>query len=362
MLLSELLSDAQAFQLFLDRSKERFDVPVWSQFLTDQYVNSLSWKALGGAVLQVAAGTIKDFSADKPVKTRPDLSKAEGEIPSMGDQWQLSPRKLRDMLDIAQTASIVSGNQTQLLLDYLFPEIKKASLAPQKRLDWILLQSLSTGQVVVDTTSNPDGLVWTIDWSISHTHAGTAAWAVGTTTSVPVTDFRTIIASRRSNGIPTEAILMNQNTWDKMVSSSQITGVFGVRIPTNKNGEMTISPVSFITKDLVNTYFAQVGLPPIMIIDVPIRIESSKGTSTSVQGFADDRVAFVPSLNLGELQWTYANEQRIPDKKKTYGTVNNVMIAQFLEKANFFTEYEFNAFPVLTESNMIQLLVTNSTS
>lgn len=360
MTLSELLANAQAYQLFLDNSAQLFDVPVWSRFMTDKYVNSLSWKALGGAAREVAAGSIKDFSSPKPIKTRPTLSVATGDIPSMGDQWQMSPRELRDMLDIQQTASIVGGDSTQMLLDYLFPEVKRAALAPQKRLDWLLLQSISEGQIVVNTTSNPDGVVWTVSWAITPTHAA-VIWSVGGTTSTPLTDFRSIIATREGLGFPTAVIAMNQNTWNKMISSTQLIGNLGFRIPT-KGGDLTATVANFVTFDMVNTYLVAIGLPPIMILNVPIRIESSKGTTVAVQGFSDDRVAFLPSMDLGELQWTYANEQRVQDKIKTYGTVNNVLVAQYMKEANFYTEYEFNAFPVLRAAPEISIMHTDATS
>jgi len=361
MTLQELLSNAQAYQVFLNTAAEQFDTPLWSRYMVEKYVNSLSWKALQGTVREVAAGTIKDFSSGKPVKTRPTLGQATGDIPSMGDQWQMTPKQLRDMLDIANTANFVGANQTQVLLDYLFPEVRKAALSPQKRLDWILLQSISTGGVIVNTTSNPDGVVWTIDWGITPTHVSVAAWAVGTTTSVPITDFRAILETRRAAGIPTAAIAMNWNTWNKMVSSSQILSNLGIRIQTG-NKLIVASAVNTVTVDMLNIYFDSIGLPSVIIIDAPIRIESSKGTTTAVQGFADDRVAFLPSLELGELQWTYANEQRIPDKIKTYGTVNNVLVAQYLKESNFYTEYEFNAFPVLNAAAEISIMHTDATS
>ena len=239
MTLAELLANAQQYQMFLDKTQEQFDAPVWQSFLTEKYVSSLTWKSLGGSVREVAAGTIKDFSAEKPIKSRPNLSQATGDIPSIADQWQMTPRQLRDMLDIAQTAGIIGGGETAILLDYLFPEIRKAALSPQKRIDWLLLQSLSEGQIVVDTTSNPDGVVWTVQWDITPTHVA-VAWTVGGTTATPLTDFRTIMTTRRGKGLPTAAILMNQNTWDKMVCSTQLAGVFGIRVPKANGGEMTV--------------------------------------------------------------------------------------------------------------------------
>ena len=114
---------------------------------------------------------------------------------------------------------------------------------------------------------------------------------------------------------------------------------------------------------MVNSLFRGVGLPVIELIDYPVQVEEKDGSFSTVLPFADDRVTFVVDNNLGELIYSYANEQRRPVNGKSYATAMNVLISKFADNdGNEFTEGEFNAFPVLNAVSRMSILITDATS
>ena len=57
---------------------------------------------------------------------------------------------------------------------------------------------------------------------------------------------------------------------------------------------------------------------------------------------------------------TYCNEERKPNKVKSYAKSENVLVSKYADlDGNEFTEGEFNAFPVLNKVNHIAILKTD---
>ena len=135
-----ILEESKAFQLLIDKIKEVFEQPIWKKYLTDKFTLSLDWRAIMGVMENSPAASVIDFSSGKPIAVRPTASKLSGELATMGNKYQMTKRELREMLELQENIGKF-GITTTDLINFLFPDIQRATLGPHKQIDRLFLES-----------------------------------------------------------------------------------------------------------------------------------------------------------------------------------------------------------------------------
>lgn len=347
---SQLMDDGKLFKAFVDQvMKNMTYVPLWKQFMGWEYTPTLTFQAYLATAGAAVAGSVINFGAGKPVRTRPTIGQLSGTLGSIGDVFQMDALTIRKVLELEER---IEKNEAAVadLFNFIYGDFEKAIIAPHKRLDHWVLGGMSNGVVTVDLANNPDGVQFEIDLGITTYPVYGGAWSLSTTTHTPLADIRATMDARRVLGqIPT-TMHMSRNTFNKLIKSAEL-GVFSLEM---KQGIRT-NALNYITVDMVNTYFSALGLPNINIIEAPLALPDG----TVVYPFADDRVVFTNGGPLGTMQYSYALEQRAPKVGKTYATVDNVLVASYDNNEGRFLEYELNAFPAFTAYKQIAILQTN---
>ena len=264
-------------------------------------------------------------------------------------------REYQDRLN----SGMIQGLDEAELLSFLYPDLEIAALAPHQRLDYMMLESLSTGKTTLTATNNPSGITWTeLDWDVDMKTVSTI-WS--NTSATPITDIHNVVKTWRSAGVEMQYMLMNWTTFYQMIATTQFSTKFNLNVTSGtKRTEQTAVPVIGLAD--VNAHFAAIGLPEVKIINKPINIEGTDGSYTSKTPFANSRVTFVPDLNLGSIVHTYANQQRVQDPSRMYAVNNLVSIARWVDGDNEFTEYELNAIFVLNKAKKMSIMKTDATS
>jgi hypothetical protein len=305
------------------------------------------------------AASVIDFSSGKPIATRPGVSKINGELASLGNKYQMSKREVRDLLELQDNVGKM-GISVATVIDFLIPDVKRATVGPHKTIDRLLLEAMSTGVMSLTATNNPKGVIWNsaLDWGVEQTFAS-VIWSVANkATMKPIANIKAKVAAGIAKGRKYSIIKMSSATFDLMVQSDEFTNSFKAQL-----GNFTEVSNVLLAPETVTVLFRGVGLPAIEIIDYPVQIEKADGTFATILPFADNRVTFSIDNNFGEMLYTYANEQRRPVAGKSYSTAMNVLLSKFSDNdGNEFTEGEFNAFPVISAANTMSILKTDATS
>ncbi len=354
-----LLSESKSFQLVMDNAVARFEPPIWNKYLTEKFSLSLDWRGILAVMENSPAASVIDFSSGKPIATRPSVSKINGELAAFGNKYQLSKREVRDLLELQDNVGKM-GIDLTTLIDHLIPDVRRATVGPHKAIDRLLLEAMSTGKMTMTSDNNPRGIVWNsaLDWGIDQSFASVKWSANNSATMKPLKDIKAKVKTGIAKGISYSGIKMSSATFDLMVGSAEFQSAFKTQM-----GNFTEVSNAFIAPETVTQLFRGVGLPAIELIDYPVQVEGKDGAYTTILPFADDRVTFVVDDNLGDLLYSYANEQRRPVDGKSYATALNVLVSKFSDNdGNEFTEGEFNAFPVINAASSMSILKTDSIS
>lgn len=356
-----ILEDSKAFQLLIDKISEVFEPPIWKNYLTDKFTLSLDWRAIMGVMENSPAASVIDFSSGKPIAVRPTASKLNGELATLGNKYQLTKREIRELMELQDNVGKF-GIQASDLVNFLFPDLQRAAIGPHKTIDRLFLEAISTGQMTLTSALNPKGVVWNnaLNWGIPTVNAQTAVWGTAAT-ATPLKDIKNVVDTYVAKGVMFKIMKMSRATFNLMVATTEFQNAFQLEMGAGKN-KITALKNQFLSVDSVNGLLEAIGLPMIEIIDYPIQIEGKDGTYTTVRPFADNRVSFSVDNNYGEMYRTYSNEERSPNKVKSYAKAENVLISKYGDMdGNEYTESEFNAFPVLNKVNSIAILKTDAT-
>lgn len=360
VILESVLAKGQDFMAFLDEAASTWDTPFWqtSGFATESSTLERTYEGVLSTSKAVPAAAIIDFSGDFPIMTRPAISTLSGKIPTMAGKLQMDKEDIRKFYEWKDriASGTITGIDDLKLLDFLYPDLKLATTAPHKRIDHMLLETISTGFTTMTKTNNPSGVIWdSLDWKVDKKTVGTL-WS--NTAATPITDIHNVVKFWRAKGIEMKYMLMNYTTFYQMLATTQFVDKFGLQL-TKGAAKTEQAQLPVVGEDVVNAHFIAMGLPEIIIINQPVDIPTRTGAQTSTTPFADSRVTFTPSLDFGEVVWTYTNSQRRPDPAKMFAVNNLTSIYRWSEGDNEFTSYELNAIFVMNIAQQMSIMQTD---
>lgn len=355
--LVDLLENSKEFQLLIDNIADTFEQPTWPKYMDDKFTLSLDWRAILGVMENSPAASVIDFSSPKPLAVRPTVSPLNGELASLGNKYQMSKREVRNLLELQDHIGDMGINETQLL-DFIVPDIERATIGPHKAIDRLFYEVISTGLMTLTNVNNPKGVIWNsaLNWGIEQNTVATV-WATAAT-ATPLVDIRTVVDKWIDKGAEFKLMKMSRATFNLMIATTEFKDAF--RLEMGSAPVVKVEKNQFLGKDHVNAFMASIDLPTIELINNSISVEKKDGTYTAIRPFADNRVSFSVDNNYGDVFRTYSNEQRKPNKMKSYATSMDVLISKYADlDGNEFTEGELNAFPVINKANSIAILKTD---
>jgi hypothetical protein len=333
---------ADKLQVMVDRSLDKFS-PTFFQNYFDWGTPSTSLTfvtAIGRARVEAAASIVNRDSSS-PLRSRAALDRLNGEIPAIKEKFKMSESDYRAFLTL-QSMPIAEATKKQQLLDLLFGDTKRVGDAAMKRVDMMVLEGLSTGQITVTTTNNPDGIVApaAIDLLMPAGNKKNAAatWATAGS-ATPVTDIQTVVEDASGRGISFSKILMTRATWLKFAKATEVVNYMTAWASAAKGTYV-------VTLAKANEMLAANLWPTIEIVDYKVGVEKD-GAITTYEPFNGDYVAFIPNGKLGIIHNAVAIEELNPVKQVNYAKFNNALISKWAQNDPFaeWTGVELNAFP-----------------
>lgn len=347
---------AEKLQSVVDASKDKF-APLWypKYFTMGAPQPTLTYTSVIGRSRIEAAASIIARGSESPLRSRAALEKLSGEIPAIAEKFKMDENDLRTFIMMQQT-SLPEGTLKQQILNYIWNDTKKAGDSVHKRIDYLVLEGLSTGQVTITVDNNPDGIAQAtpVNLLLDSTHKVNAAvnWAT-TATATPITDIEGVVQAAKNVGRSFSKILMTNAAWAKFKKTKEVID--------NLTGYFMLTKGSLVpTLAKTNEYLRDNLLPEIELVDVSIGIEKN-GIITAANPWNDNNVTFVPAGPLGEIKNALSIEQVKPVDNVSYALFNNALISKWNENEPFaeWTKSEFNAFPAFEAIDGIWILSTN---
>lgn len=350
---------ADQMQLMIDRSQDRF-APIWfpSRFPFGPTQASLTFTSVIGASRIEAAASVVDRNSKTPLRSRAALSKLSGAIPAIKEMFAMTEDDYRDYI-VMQRMPLSDEARLNQILDLIFNDVLKVSNAANKRVDYMVLEGLSTGQITITADNNPDGIIekTAIDLLMPDDNKIDSAvtWATNST-ATPITDIETVVTTATNAGRAVANILMSPTLFSKFRKAKEVIDTMSAFLYGPKPGS-GLNPVAITTLDRINQFLSENSFPTIELVDQVIGIEKD-GKITPSRPWSDNNAVFVPAGQLGTIKNAWAIEEMQRVEKLSYALNGRTLISKWQENEPFqeWTKCELNAFPSFDAIDGIFLL------
>ena len=298
------------------------------RMLTPTYNVSGKWDTLS-INNQLVMADIIAMDSSLPLKSRPSIARASGDIPKIGMELFLNEKQLTDLDTlIAQKAS-----QAQIA-SVLFGDIPKVVGGILERNERIFLEGLSTGVAIVDADNEGTGI--RIDYGFyTENKRGVATLWSDTANSKPVTDIQKLMDIAGSKGDTPVKVFMDMTALAGFTASNESKGNFAFL------GGISTSAANIPTlgQNQVKQLFLDKWGVEMEVVNRTVTSQIDK-TLSNAKPFADGRVVFVSSNNVGNLEYSRLAEQAHPIEGVNYEVADEyILVSKYRENRPSLREY-----------------------
>jgi len=314
--------------------------------LRKEYSPTLRWGSLSTLNTAVSADVVA-MNSSLPLKKRDSIKKADGEIPKIGMKIPLDENTMNEL-----NILLAVGGQENEVVRKLFADSKKCITGVWERLEYMFLQALSTGYILVADDDNPG-----IGVRVNFNHPAKNKFGVSTkwsdSAAKPIDDIDRVIEAARPFGNVIRHILMDKQTWNKFKVNQQVREQYAFYrdfVGTN------IPPVQSVDK--ANEFLQATYGIMIMIVDRQVMVEKD-GKQKSVKPWADNAVVFLTDTNVGTLTYGRLAEETFPSKSVDYQKLDDFILVSKYHTNDPIKEYTSSqaiVLPVINNIDSIYIL------
>lgn len=334
-------ADAANLQAIIDKSNAKFNVPFWNKYFTVGTPSLvLTYVTALGKTRLDAAASVVSRNGKTPFRSRPNLGKLNGEIPAIKVGKTLDEDDYRSYLTM-QALQIADATKKAQLLDLLFGDIASTVNSVNKRLDYMVLEGISTGFITVTADNNPDGVVLQqVDLLLPAYQVLPVTKNWSDPTSLPITDIKNAMVYITGMAKSVSKMLMSFQQFQSFVLNAEVISTLKGFYNPGSNAKYTA------TLESINQFLRAMQWPVIEIINEVVPIEKD-GKNTIYRPFKNENVVFVPDGPLGEIKNALAIEELQPVPSVSYSKKGGILVSKWFANEPFgeHTKAEWNAFP-----------------
>lgn len=344
--LDKIFNDNVVLKAMIDRvTQTEKDRVYWQRYLDFEYTSSRLFKTYLGTVTGVTMGSVIDKNANKPIRERKNLGSGVGEVAILGNRFQLDNDRLDIVRELIAKFNSAGKGQPEALNDiinFLADDLRQCTLAPHKRMDYVVGQLRSTGKASVKLADNPQGIEL-IDLELP------------VITKTPEASDKSNLISYLQKAVqelrPTVGTFgimeMTRTTFNNRIAkSSEFANAYKMILGS---AEIAVGG-GVITDAMANQLLTGIGLPAIRIVEEYVVDE--QGTTKSC--FSDDRISLLRQDKIGKMMWHTPYEITDPIPNKVYtGLQGGHFISTQRTDEGRFTEYMAEWMPNIAEPNKI---------
>lgn len=349
------LASSQNLQFLIDSDAINLEMQsVWRNYLTMGLPQlNLTFDAAIGRERIAAMASIVDINSPAPLRSRKTLELYKGKIPAIKEMFAMNQDDMRT-LEILRALPITAGGSATAMIDFLNSDLAEASVSGDKRVDYMLMQQMSTLKVDVSVTNNPDGVATGVIDLLSQPYQTQGVPVVWTdaANAKPIDDIEKYVQNLWNKyGKMFGVIRMNYDTWLDFKNTAQVKDMLKSYFNIGKtNGTFAV------TLENINDYFVSNKWPEIEIIKHLSHIEKD-GAPTYDQGFKTGMVSFMPAGKIGKLYNGISMEELHKVANKSYAKFGATLVSKWAE-SNPLTEMtamEMLAFPMVNVDDIFLL-------
>lgn len=314
------------------------------RFLGTRFSLSGKWEALSVSGTRIMADVIA-MDSSIPLKKRPALSSASGEIPKIAMEMALNESDLTNLQLMASSTQIPEGQ----IIRSLFQDTTSVIVGQYERLEHMFLEGLSTGAVVVAKGNNV-GTEIRLDFQYRPGNQFLSSVAWSDPTSTPLQDLAYMVAKAEVDGNPINRILLDRTTMNNILKSADAKALYA-----ESNG--VVSGVAFAPTDAQLNAATQNKWGYVFEVVVRTTQYQIDGVDVAVQPWAAGQVVGINNENLGDVVWSRLAEMSAPVGGVTYQIADEFILASKYRvnrpSLAEFTSSQSRALPVVSSVQQI---------
>lgn len=348
------------FKGVIDRVTERWNdkknepTLMFKSMLREEYSADLTWNASTFNHSIVAADVVS-MDSSLPLKKRPTLRTASGDITKIGIKFALKEKEISDIQVMR-----AKGQTPAQIAAKILNNVPRAIKGIDTRLEILFEMGLSTGQVLVESDTNDGtGVRASFGYEDAHIfHALAAGWS-DASNATPLADIQQMF-DVDDNGITD--VYLSKKYFDYMRKCDEVKVlVANDRSQVVVNSAYLSTPPRQATLEALNSEFGAT----FHVVNNTFRVEAPDGTQSTITPWAEANVVGVPGTVVGRLVYGTLAEDMNRVAGVTYQKSGNyALISQYsvnepsLEE---FTAGQALAFPVIDDGDSVFVLHADST-
>lgn len=340
------------FKVFTQKVVEKLNgsknpLPYYHRtMLRKEYSPTLKWGSLSVNGNAVTADVVA-MDSSLPLKKRDSLRKADGDIPKIGMKLYLNETTMNEL-----NILLATGGQDSEVTRKLFADSNKAITGIWERLEYMHLQALSSG-VILMTDENSPGVGVRVDFGHpdENKYGANIVWSNANAT--PIDDIARISSEARLNGDILRYILMDMGTWNKFKKNTQVKQEFAFSLGFTGSNVPSVPSVEKANEFLQSNY----GMS-IMVIDRPVQVEQN-GKRKSINPWTENAVVFLTDMMVGTLTYGRLAEETFKSKAVDYQKVDDfILVSKYStnDPIKEFTSSQALALPVINNIDSIYIM------
>ncbi len=239
----------------------------------------------------MAAATVTDYNTASRQNKRGSLNTF------ILEKFPISNHLIMDEKEVLNLEHILSqtANPETVIFQRMFNDVSLTKKGLWERLEYYFLQLLSTGKIVLDETSNYDGLNLTIDLEVSSDNKYTATTDWDTSGSAtPIADVKSLLKDCNANGYYPDMINMTKTQLNYLTATTEFKNYNTTALGNSAQSQL-------IGIQQINEVFQFADLLPINLITDATTVLNSSGNKVSASAWDSDWISFSNSGMLGNV-------------------------------------------------------------
>jgi hypothetical protein len=299
----------------------------------------------------IVAADIVDIDSPVPIKKRDSIRRAGGEIPTLGMGMSKTAKLIQNIKNLENQGTL----ETQIV-KLIFDDLGRVITGIYERLEWMFLQGLSTGVILVQDAENT-GVGIRLDFGYKDENRYGVAKKWGNQGYTPLSDIERVLSSARDNGDNITVIALDKAAYNQIRKSDEAKSLYAGSI-----GNFTGNSLVIPTPAQFDALIADEYKVKFLVIDRTIRVEKD-GKQKPVRPFAENTLVFLTAEQVGSLVYGILAEQDSAYRVKNveYQIVDSYMLVSKYSETNplrEFTNVRAMVLPVINNVDSIYILNT----
>lgn len=262
---------------------------LYKTMLTPKQSIDGKWTSITADNQNVAADVVA-MDSPLPLKTRPAISTASGDIPKLGMEMKMNENQL-DQLDTL----IAKGADISDILSELFDDAKRGLVGVEEQTEYLFLRGLSSGIALTDTDNVGTGVRVNYGYLDANKSGVPVVWAT-TASSTPVSDINDMISKASDAGKTISYIMLDKLTFNLARKSNEGKDLYATSI----GNFGTTKPVPTY-KQFLEVWQDETAVE-FIVVDRSVKFEKD-GVKKTVKAWDEGKVILLTDNNVGNLVW-----------------------------------------------------------